>query len=79
MKPMNCPAHCLMFGVRQRSYRELPWRLADFGTSIYLLCWHNRIQILTHKALQACCTATRCPARSQVLNLLALLVQKYKH
>ena len=43
MKPMNCPAHCLMFGVRQRSYRELPWRLADFGTSIYLLYWFNRI------------------------------------
>ena len=31
MKPMNCPGHCLMFGARQRSFRELPWRLADFG------------------------------------------------
>jgi len=31
MKPMNCPGHCLMFGMRQRSYRELPWRVADFG------------------------------------------------
>ena len=31
MKPMNCPAHCLMFAMRQRSYRELPWRVADFG------------------------------------------------
>mmetsp|Transcript_12186 Transcript_12186/g.11023 ORF Transcript_12186/g.11023 Transcript_12186/m.11023 type:complete len:757 (-) Transcript_12186:24-2294(-) len=31
MKPMNCPAHCLMFGHRLRSYRELPIRLADFG------------------------------------------------
>jgi threonyl-tRNA synthetase len=30
-KPMNCPAHCLMFGQRRRSYRELPWRVADFG------------------------------------------------
>ncbi|KAL4854376.1 Threonine--tRNA ligase [Chlorella vulgaris] len=31
LKPMNCPGHCLMFGNRSRSYRELPLRLADFG------------------------------------------------
>jgi threonyl-tRNA synthetase len=30
-KPMNCPSHCLIFGARRRSYRELPWRIADFG------------------------------------------------
>ncbi|MBK8941725.1 MAG: threonine--tRNA ligase [Polyangiaceae bacterium] len=31
LKPMNCPSHCLIFGSRRRSYRELPWRMADFG------------------------------------------------
>eukprot|EP01113_Clastostelium_recurvatum_P009110 TRINITY_DN1434_c0_g1_i2.p1 TRINITY_DN1434_c0_g1~~TRINITY_DN1434_c0_g1_i2.p1 ORF type:complete len:716 (+),score=238.79 TRINITY_DN1434_c0_g1_i2:55-2202(+) len=31
LKPMNCPGHCLMFGHRSRSYRELPIRFADFG------------------------------------------------
>ncbi|KAJ2892960.1 threonyl-tRNA synthetase [Coemansia aciculifera] len=31
LKPMNCPGHCLMFGQRDRSYRELPIRFADFG------------------------------------------------
>lgn len=31
LKPMNCPSHCVIFGVRKRSYRELPWRVADFG------------------------------------------------
>ena len=31
LKPMNCPAHCLMFKHRKRSYRELPMRLCDFG------------------------------------------------
>jgi threonyl-tRNA synthetase len=31
LKPMNCPGHCLVFGHRRRSYRELPWRVADFG------------------------------------------------
>jgi threonyl-tRNA synthetase len=32
MKPMNCPMHCLIFGSRQRSYRELPLRLYELGT-----------------------------------------------
>lgn len=31
IKPMNCPSHCLIFGARPHSYRELPLRLADFG------------------------------------------------
>ncbi|KAI4134169.1 MAG: hypothetical protein LQ347_001746 [Umbilicaria vellea] len=31
LKPMNCPGHCVMFGHRERSYRELPLRMADFG------------------------------------------------
>jgi threonyl-tRNA synthetase len=31
MKPMNCPGHCIMFRHRERSYRELPLRMADFG------------------------------------------------
>lgn len=31
VKPMNCPSHCLLFGMTKRSYRELPMRLADFG------------------------------------------------
>jgi threonyl-tRNA synthetase len=30
-KPMNCPSHCVIFGSRKRSYRELPFRMADFG------------------------------------------------
>ncbi|EEH22340.2 threonine-tRNA ligase [Paracoccidioides brasiliensis Pb03] len=31
LKPMNCPGHAVMFGHRERSYRELPLRIADFG------------------------------------------------
>ncbi len=31
LKPMNCPGHCVMFGQRPRTFRELPWRVADFG------------------------------------------------
>jgi len=29
-KPMNCPSHCLIYAQKRRSYRELPWRVADF-------------------------------------------------
>ncbi len=34
LKPMNCPFHVLIFKSRQRSYRELPLRLFEFG-SVY--------------------------------------------
>ena len=32
LKPMNCPHHCEIFRALPRSYRELPLRLAEFGT-----------------------------------------------
>lgn len=32
LKPMNCPHHCEIFASRPRSYKELPLRLAEFGT-----------------------------------------------
>ena len=32
LKPMNCPFHILVFKSRQRSYKELPLRLFEFGT-----------------------------------------------
>ena len=32
LKPMNCPHHCEIFGHKPHSYRDLPVRLAEFGT-----------------------------------------------
>ena len=32
LKPMNCPHHCEIFRTRPRSYKELPFRMAEFGT-----------------------------------------------
>ncbi|MEE1215323.1 MAG: threonine--tRNA ligase [Bacteroidaceae bacterium] len=32
LKPMNCPHHCEIFAWRPRSYKDLPLRLAEFGT-----------------------------------------------
>ena len=31
LKPMNCPSHCAIFAAKKRSYRDLPWRVADFA------------------------------------------------
>ena len=32
LKPMNCPHHCEIYAVKPRSYRDLPVRIAEFGT-----------------------------------------------
>jgi len=32
LKPMNCPHHCEIFASKPRSYKDLPLRLAEFGT-----------------------------------------------
>lgn len=32
LKPMNCPHHCEMYKSKPRSYKDLPIRLAEFGT-----------------------------------------------
>ena len=32
LKPMNCPHHCEVFANKPRSYKELPFRCAEFGT-----------------------------------------------
>lgn len=30
-KPMNCPAHCLLYAEKVRSYRDLPLRISEYG------------------------------------------------
>ena len=32
LKPMNCPHHCEIYNATQHSYRDLPLRMAEFGT-----------------------------------------------
>ncbi len=43
LKPMNCPAHCLIFGSERRSYRDLPLRMNEAG-----LCHRNEMQGVLH-------------------------------
>lgn len=46
LKPMNCPHHCEIYKSRPRSYRELPLRLAEFGT-VYRYEQHGELHGLT--------------------------------
>ena len=32
VKPMNCPHHHLIYGATRHSYRELPLRIAEYGS-----------------------------------------------
>ena len=46
LKPMNCPHHCEIYKVKPRSYKDLPVRLAEFGT-VYRYEQHGELHGLT--------------------------------
>ena len=46
LKPMNCPHHCEIFKAMPRSYKDLPVRLAEFGT-VYRYEQHGELHGLT--------------------------------
>lgn len=46
LKPMNCPHHCEIYKSALRSYRDLPIRLAEFGT-VYRYEQHGELHGLT--------------------------------
>ena len=46
LKPMNCPHHCEIYKAAPRSYRDLPLRLAEFGT-VYRYEQHGELHGLT--------------------------------
>ena len=69
LKPMNCPGHVLIFRNRLHSYRELPLRLAEFGS-----CHRNepsgalhgimRVRAFTQDDAHIFCTADQVTAES---------------
>jgi threonyl-tRNA synthetase len=46
LKPMNCPHHCEIYKALPRSYKDLPLRLAEFGT-VYRYEQHGELHGLT--------------------------------
>lgn len=82
LKPMNCPHHCEVFGNRPRSYRELPVRLAEFGT-VYRyeqsgeLHGLSRVRGFTQDDAHIFCTAEQVKGEFlQVLDLIKLVLSK---
>ena len=47
LKPMNCPHHCMIFKNKPRSYKDLPFRCAEFGT-VYRYEQSGELHGLTH-------------------------------
>ncbi|MFZ2007801.1 MAG: threonine--tRNA ligase, partial [Stellaceae bacterium] len=81
VKPMNCPGHVLIFRNRLRSYRELPLRLAEFGS-----CTRNepsgalhgimRVRAFTQDDAHIFCTEEQITAES--IDFCKLLLSIYK-
>ena len=75
LKPMNCPHHCEIYAHRPHSYRELPLRIAEFGT-VYRyeqsgeLHGLSRVRGFTQDDAHIFCTPDQL--KSEFLNVLDL-------
>jgi threonyl-tRNA synthetase len=82
LKPMNCPHHCEIFGVRPRSYKELPLRIGEFGT-VYRyeqsgeLHGLSRVRGFTQDDAHIFCTKDQVKGEFQkVLELTTMVIKK---
>ncbi len=82
LKPMNCPHHCEIYGVRPRSYRELPLRIGEFGT-VYRyeqsgeLHGLSRVRGFTQDDAHIFCTKDQVKGEFQkVLELTTMVIKK---
>lgn len=81
LKPMNCPHHCEIFGFKQRSYKELPVRIAEFGT-VYRyemsgeLHGLSRVRCFTQDDAHIFCTQEQ--VKQEFLNVLDLTMYVIK-
>ena len=82
LKPMNCPHHCEIYGVRPRSYRELPLRIGEFGT-VYRyeqsgeLHGLSRVRGFTQDDAHIFCTKDQVKGEFQkVLQLTTMVIKK---
>lgn len=75
LKPMNCPHHCEIYKSKPRSYRDLPLRIAEFGT-VYRyeqsgeLHGLTRVRSFTQDDAHLFCTADQ--VKAEFLNVLEL-------
>lgn len=78
LKPMNCPHHCEIYAHRPHSYKELPLRIAEFGT-VYRyeqsgeLHGLSRVRGFTQDDAHIFCTEDQL--KSEFLNVLDLTTE----
>ncbi len=81
LKPMNCPHHIRIYAYRKRSYRELPLRLAEFGT-VYRyekageLLGLTRVRGFTQDDAHIFCTPEE--VKGEFLGVLDLVLEVFK-
>ncbi|HQW56304.1 MAG TPA: threonine--tRNA ligase [Saprospiraceae bacterium] len=81
LKPMNCPHHCEIYKFKPRSYRDLPLRIAEFGT-VYRyeqsgeLHGLTRVRSFTQDDAHLFCTADQL--KQEFLNTLELTTMVLK-
>ncbi len=81
MKPMNCPSHCLMFGAEKKSYRELPWRIADFGRLHRFErsgVMHGLTRVRTFCQDDAHIFCTRAQMKAEIVDFMRLTKKTYE-
>ncbi len=81
LKPMNCPHHCEIYKAEPKSYRDLPYRLAEFGT-VYRyeqtgeLHGLTRVRGFTQDDAHIFCTADQ--VKQEVGNVIDLVLYIFK-
>ena len=81
LKPMNCPHHCEIFKFKPHSYKELPVRIAEFGT-VYRyeqsgeLHGMTRVRGFTQDDAHIFCSIDQ--VRDEVLGVMDLILKVFK-
>jgi threonyl-tRNA synthetase len=81
LKPMNCPHHCEIYNATPHSYRELPLRMAEFGT-VYRyeqsgeLHGLTRVRSFTQDDAHHFCTPEQL--REEFMEIIDLMLYVYK-
>ena len=81
LKPMNCPHHCEIFKFKPHSYKELPVRIAEFGT-VYRyeqsgeLHGMTRVRGFTQDDAHIFCSIDQ--VRAEVLGVMDLILKVFK-
>lgn len=81
LKPMNCPHHCEIFAHKPHSYKELPMRIAEFGT-VYRyeqsgeLHGLSRVRCFTQDDAHIFCTTDQL--KSEFLDVIDLTLHVFK-